>query len=202
MRYTLRLLTLDQLGRAATLICALELDAAGGRRSGSGAWPFEIGLWVGKAATPNRMGRKGDERPDDGPRQDDRATRTTAGRPPPIPLENCPWCGTKFKPTVVPARQPERRPADRACDSPLREPRVRASAASNPLPIVAVDEPIYRRLPCFLIATVDKFASLPWTGASGALLGGADRHDAAGFYGAVRARRRPDAAEAARRRPT
>jgi len=47
-----------------------------------------------------------------------------------------------------------------------------------------VDEPLYRRVPCFVIATVDKFASLPWTGASGALLGGADRHDAAGFYGA------------------
>jgi len=27
---------------------------------------------------------------------------------------------------------------------------------------VAVDEPLYRRLPCFIIATVDKLASLPW----------------------------------------
>ena len=45
----------------------------------------------------------------------------------------------------------------------------------RPLPIVAVDEPIYRRLPAFLVATVDKFATLPWVGASGALLGGADR---------------------------
>ena len=35
----------------------------------------------------------------------------------------------------------------------------------RPLPIVAVDEPIYRRLPAFLIATVDKFATLPWVGA-------------------------------------
>ena len=53
------------------------------------------------------------------------------------------------------------------------------------LPILAVDEPIYRRLPAFLIATVDKFASLPWMGPSGALLGGADRYDGSGFYGAT-----------------
>ena len=63
MRYTLRLLTLDQLARAAGLICALELerDADSARY---GDWPFEIGLWVGKAATPNVLGRKGDTRPD------------------------------------------------------------------------------------------------------------------------------------------
>ena len=51
MRYTLRLLTLDQLARASGLVCALELERieAGDRY---GDWPFEIGLWVGKAATP------------------------------------------------------------------------------------------------------------------------------------------------------
>lgn len=61
-----------------------------------GEWPFEIGLWVGRAATPNRMGRKGDN--------DRRSARAktmyfqgdTKNRPAPIPLENCPWCGTKF----------------------------------------------------------------------------------------------------------
>jgi hypothetical protein len=50
---------------------------------------------------------------------------------------------------------------------------------------VAVDEPLYRRLPAFVIATVDKFASLPWVGQAGVLLGGADRADAKGFYGAA-----------------
>ena len=55
----------------------------------------------------------------------------------------------------------------------------------RPLPIVTVDEPLYRRLPAFLIATVDKFAALPWVGPSGALLGGASRYDATGFYGAA-----------------
>src|SRR5207249_2431314 len=51
MRYTLRLLTLDQLSRAAGLVCALELERERDRPR-YGAWPFEIGLWVGKAATP------------------------------------------------------------------------------------------------------------------------------------------------------
>ena len=53
------------------------------------------------------------------------------------------------------------------------------------LPIIVVDEPIYRRLPAFLIATVDKFASLPWVGQSGAFFGHVDRYDPEkGFFGA------------------
>ena len=67
MRYTLRLLTLDQLGRAAALMCALELERKDNKSLGD--WPFEIGLWVGSAATPNRMGRAND----DGPGKDDTA---------------------------------------------------------------------------------------------------------------------------------
>jgi hypothetical protein len=54
MRYTLRLLTLDQLQRAAGLVCALELERKADRRLGS--WPIEIGLWVGGKATPNNLG--------------------------------------------------------------------------------------------------------------------------------------------------
>ena len=55
MRYTLRLLTLDQLSRAAGLVCALELERKKAPER-YGKWPFEIGLWVGKAATPNVLG--------------------------------------------------------------------------------------------------------------------------------------------------
>jgi hypothetical protein len=180
MRYTLRLLTLDQLSRAATLICALELIRRADEKQRLGTWPFEIGLWVGRAATPNRMGRKGDN--------DRRSARAktiyfqsdTKNRPAPIPLENCPWCGTKFQGFSF-QLQPD-------ADAP-RELRISCANASCPfrgrttLPIVAVDEPLFRRLPCFVIATVDKFASLPWVGESGVLLGGADRYDATGFYG-------------------
>src|SRR3954468_4414229 len=57
------------------------------------------------------------------------------------------------------------------------------SAPNTPLPILAGGEPIYRRLPCFLIATVDKFAALPWTGPVGTFFGRVDRFDRQGFYG-------------------
>ena len=61
MRYTLRLLTLDQLQRAAGLVCALELERRSGERLGT--WPIEIGLWVGSAATPNNLGSSKNTKP-------------------------------------------------------------------------------------------------------------------------------------------
>src|SRR5258706_15078094 len=93
MRYTLRLLTLDQLGRAATLICALEIERQKDVEK-LGTWPFEIGLWVGQAATPNEMGKKGDKS-DRTPRPRTRAfKRDERQHGSPIPLKSCPWCGT------------------------------------------------------------------------------------------------------------
>ena len=84
MRYTLRLLTLDQLGRAATLICALELERKKNPRLGP--WPFEIGLWVGQAATPNRMGSKGDENPFTARAKTISFWNNPTGKPSPIPI--------------------------------------------------------------------------------------------------------------------
>ena len=184
MRYTLRLLTLDQLGRAAGLVCALELEREADPDH-YGRWPIEIGLWVGKAATPNVMGRKGDRRSDSA-RSKTRQFKSSPNKPSPIPLESCPWCGTPFEPASFTLLPDDDRPselrivcANFECDF----------SGDRPLPILAVDEPIYRRLPAFLIATVDKFASLPFTGQTGALLGGASRYDQTGFYGASEPRR-------------
>jgi hypothetical protein len=181
MRYTLRLLTLDQLGRAAGLVCALELERER-NPARYGTWPFEIGLWVGKAATPNILGRKGDKRADTARTKVRQFKADPKSKPSPIPLETCPWCGTRFGPSSF-ALVPN--------DDQPRELRIVCAnfecdfSRDRALPIVAVDEPLYRRLPAFLIATVDKFASLPWVGESGVLLGRAERHDAAGFYGAA-----------------
>ena len=180
MRYTLRLLTLDQLSRAASLVCALELERAA-NPDRYGEWPFEIGLWVGKAATPNRMGRKGDKG-DTARRKTLQYKANSRSKPVPIPIESCPWCGERFTAESF-ALLPD---ADRPRDLRIVCTEFECEfSGERPLPIVAVDEPLYRRLPAFLIATVDKFAALPWEGSSGALLGGAARYDEHGFYGAA-----------------
>lgn len=178
MRYTLRLLTLDQLGRAAALICALELERQQDVTK-LGEWPFEIGLWVGMAATPNRMGAKGDTYRESA-RAKTIAFKNDDRKPSPIPLEECPWCGEKFKSSSFQLLPNPDAPTDlrvtcanRHCDF----------SRGNHLPILAVDEPIYRRLPCFIIATVDKFAAMPWTGEVGGFFGRVSKADSEGFYG-------------------
>lgn len=180
MRYTLRLLTLDQLTRAAGLVCALEIERDHDPAR-YGAWPFEIGLWVGKAATPNILGRKGDGRQDSARTRAIQYKANPKGKPSPIPLEDCPWCGTRFGANSFTLLPDDDAPRDLRIVCANFECEF---TRDRPLPIVAVDEPIYRRLPAFLIATVDKFASLPWMGQAGVLLGGADRHGDGGFYGA------------------
>src|SRR5438552_16656642 len=84
-----------------------------------------------------------------------------------VPPPNTKAVGSPSKPTPASCR-------NTACDF----------NRNRPLPILTVDEPIYRRLPAFLIATVDKFASLPWVAETGAFFGHVDRfEDGIGFYG-------------------
>ena len=173
MRYTLRLLTLDQLGRAAALICALELEREKAPER-LGEWPFEIALWVGRAATPNYMGRKGDAGDNTARARTLRFARDSS-RDPPLPLDQCPWCGAKFNrhsfrlhPNVDEPTDLHVSCADRRCDFAGRKRR---------LPVVAVDEPIYRHAPAFMIATADKFAALPWNGDTAAFFRGGDPED-------------------------
>ena len=176
MRYTLRLLTLDQLSRAAGVICALELERKDRGRLGD--WPIEIGLWVGGGATPNRFGGGKDKK--DGTLVGWLA-KMRQGGPPPIPLTACPWCGSalakeNFHPK--PSRDAPRR-LDIVCDD------IDCRFSEDRLPIVTVDEEVYRRLPAFMIATIDKFAGVPWEGRTGAFFGHVDRYDDTGFYGAA-----------------
>ncbi|MDP2959027.1 MAG: hypothetical protein Q8N53_21575, partial [Longimicrobiales bacterium] len=148
-----------------------------------GLWPFEIGLWVGQAATPNRMGRRGDDDPHTARARTIAYQNDDQRRPSPIPLESCPWCGWKFDKDCFQLVPDPAEPLDLRVMCKHRTCAFHSRRQARGLPILAVDEPIYRRLPAFLIATVDKFANLPWVGATAGLFGKVQRHDARGFYG-------------------
>ena len=171
MRYTLRLLTLDQLGRAATLICALELQRRE-REDLLGPLRFSIGLWVGKAATPNRFGTLKANSDDTAVARVLAYAKNPTSAPSPVPIDKCPWCGEPFSQDtfrILPNLDAPQHLRVR-CTAPGCEFRASPKWPEG-LPLLAVDEEIYRELPCFLIATVDKFAALPWVGRAGALLG-------------------------------
>lgn len=166
MRYTLRLLTLQQFQRATTLICACELI----RQSNRPKWgetPLRIGLWVGQASTPNNFDQA-DSALSDSRRGDERS----GGRGSLNQLTNCPWCGSKIEVGRDIYPDPEKRRIITYCGEPLgRCPFTRRRAEWEGLPICIVDEEIYRLLPSLVIATADKFAQMPWNGETAMLFG-------------------------------
>lgn len=173
LRYTLRLLTLDQLGRAATLVCALERlrQEAQGRL---GTARFAVGLWVGRSATANTLKQVAE-------RITEYRNGTTSLSP--FPLTECPWCRQPLKPdslVLEPNRTRPRRVVV-ACVSPSCDFNARRNR--DGLPVVFVDEQLYRELPAFLVATVDKFAMLPWRGETGMLFGRVQAFHDGEFFG-------------------
>ncbi len=167
MRYTLRLLTVQQFERAATLICALEQFRRLDPRA-LGDEPFLIGLWVGGKVTPNTPADSAEAL------KDHDGGATGAGSP--SQLVFCPWCGSDMsqKNYRVDERRTEwtvARCLDPGCDFYSEDPL----DAKRALPILTVDFDIYRRCPSMVIATVDKFARLPWKAEAASLFGIVER---------------------------
>lgn len=144
MRYTLRLLTLQQFERAALLICCMEHL----RRNDSerlGATEISIGMWVGEGSTPNWL------------RDAKTALRNLAQDKPiqkknPVQLRTCPWCGRAldWRNYSIIGASLVIACGDEDC------------AFGDGLPVHVIDETIYDARPTLIIATVDKFASIPW----------------------------------------
>jgi hypothetical protein len=167
MRYTLRLLTAQQFQRATALLCACEMlrrerVAAGDSRWG--ATPFRIGLWVGSSVSPNSF--------EDAVRQIDEARgqdRSVGGV---LQLPVCPWCGSRLSAGQDLRTDRRRRRvlvycSDREGDCAFTE----RHSPGEGLPVLTVDEEIYRLTPALVIATVDKLAQLPWRAATATLFG-------------------------------
>ncbi|MCD6499412.1 MAG: DISARM system helicase DrmA, partial [Deltaproteobacteria bacterium] len=175
LRYTLRLLTLDQLGRAATLMCALEqirqedTDRLGDVR-------FAVGLWVGRSATANTMSAVAKA-------VTEYKNAASGKAESPFPLPNCPWCGKALGKGSLTLKPTSKKPTEVVVG--CQNMKCPFSARKNPegLPVVFVDEQVYRELPAFIVATVDKFAMLPWRGETGMLFGRVQGRQGKSFFG-------------------
>ncbi|MFC3767677.1 DISARM system helicase DrmA [Paenibacillus sp. GCM10012303] len=164
MRYTLRLLTLQQFQRATALICAMEVL----RRKETKMWgtqPFTIGLWVGQKVTPNTTKESHDaiEKERDG---------KFRGGSTPAQLTSCPWCGSEIAPgRDIRVDLDTGRTLIFCGDKYGRCDFSQVKSKNLGLPVLVVDEEIYRQPPSMLIATVDKFAMMAWKGQVRTLFG-------------------------------
>ncbi|MFG1621645.1 helicase-related protein [Kribbella sp. NPDC049227] len=157
MRYTLRLLTLQQFERAAALICAMESLRAR-HHARLGEKPISIGMWVGASATPNRLERAEERLAELANNPGKSLTKEN-----PVQLQACPWCGAPLQPQDYEVRLDSRRMLVRCpgADCEFRN--------GSGLPVHLVDEAVYDAHPTLVVATVDKFASMPWRPETGAL---------------------------------
>ena len=134
-----------------------------------GQWAaFRIGLWVGRKTTPNTTAQSAESVR--------RITDTgRAGLGSPAQLTSCPWCGAKIDPTrhirALEAPGEIGRTIIYCGDDHGRCDFSAALAPREGLPVMVVDEEIYRRPPSVLVATVDKFAQMPWKGETQMLFG-------------------------------
>lgn len=173
MRYTLRLLTLQQFQRGSTLMCAMETlrrEAAQAGDDTLGKEPFTIGLWIGNKVTPGTT--KVSEKTVKDIRDPD---KFSAGDTTPAQLTSCPWCGSKIEPgrdiTVdMDSKQTILYCGDQKADCAFSKGK--SSKNRHPgLPVLVVDEELYHRPPSMMIATVDKFAMMAWRGEVRTLFG-------------------------------
>lgn len=181
MRYTLRLLTIQQFQRAASLMCACE-RIRNDNKANWGELPFMVGLFVGQSTTSNSIGKKNDYSKYEGNRKDNQNLNTTAyyaleywkrkkEKPDasnPFQLLYCPWCGEELDRTCY--------EIDEKNHLVTKCKRNECSFKDMEIPAITVDEDIYSRLPSMLIGTVDKFAMLPFNPRIGMLFGHVNRY--------------------------
>jgi len=151
MRYTLRLLTSQQFIRACKVVSALEIMRT--KSEELGEEPFSVGLWLGSASSPNTF------------KQSLEALENRNYSK--FVLQECPWCSTPFSHDnfSISENSFSFKCHHEGCEL--------AKATKNTIPFNVVDEALYSSPPTLLIATVDKFARLPWEDRAVSFFGGA-----------------------------
>lgn len=162
MRYTLRLLTMQQFQRASLVIMALELMRRW-EQFELGNEPITIGLWVGDNSLPNKT--------EDLIVEFEKLNNKQNNK---IPFSNCPWCGSDIEGEDKEdtenlnnrenhwySKRVHLKCTNNKCSFsyPRRRTRVRQND-QGAIPVCLSDEIIYQHPPTLLFGTVDKFAQL------------------------------------------
>jgi len=150
-RFPLRMLSLQQTQRFADALAGAEIVRREWKIPGA---PFSLGVFVGQAATPNRI----PEEPGEGqPDPDDAGMPKTYQT-----LEYCPFCHERSIEMHFDRRlwKLEHRCANTKCIWP-----------NDALPVYVVDEEIYRFLPTIIVGTLDKAASISMQASMRGLVG-------------------------------
>jgi hypothetical protein len=173
MRYTLRLLTMQQYERAASLICACEIirrdnkTLLGPEGVSNDPEMISIGLWVG-GSTPTKNTVGYPESPS--AIQSFNDLRNDYSAPYKFIVMKCPCCGAQIGKLDKAVRNTNNRIKGLSIIGAGNNTRIVFKCENvqcetsnwDELPLYVVDQDIYERKPTLVIGTVDKFAMLTW----------------------------------------
>lgn len=166
LRYTLRLLTTQQRDRLLKMVIAAEME----RRNAPdkyGKTPISIGFFVGGGVTPNNFDQLDESKNENAQHYKNLLYKQ---------ILTCPFCGKKLSHENFQIDL-ESKSVKIYCDDKhcLHYKYGNGTTSLMPVPVYLVDEEIYQRCPTVILATVDKFAVLPWKPEANALFGRVDR---------------------------
>lgn len=166
LRYTLRLLTTQQRDRLTKMVIAAEMERKR-QYPRYGEEPISIGFWVGGGVTPNTIDSLKDnpDYPEEG-----RKNRNLLYKQ----LLTCPFCGKELLKENYHIDYDKKTVEIYCEDKDCIFYKYKMPKRMN-IPVYLVDEEIYNKCPTVILATVDKFANLPWNPSSNTLFGRVDR---------------------------
>ncbi|MBN9379928.1 MAG: hypothetical protein J0H74_04145 [Chitinophagaceae bacterium] len=161
IRYTLRLLSAQQFERATKLILACEFIRQNNKDLGEDK--ISIGFWIGDKTIPNSIEKASKKLQKI---QDKLNNKSLDGKYAinPFQVTNCQWCNSKII-SRINSNDPNYLIGHRISNhlqSYCLNEKCNFCASKGGLPIVLIDDDIYKKPPTVLFATVDKFASLAW----------------------------------------
>jgi hypothetical protein len=174
MRYTLRMLTLQQFQRATMLICALDVirkDKFSIPNNFSlGNERITIGLFVGSDSLPNYW-NQGEKSMINELTKISESIQNQQSISTNLPFTTCPWCGGELfvdekLNNISPNHTPENNSygiddqLNIACNTEECTFHAEYSDDEDSLPLRLFDDDIYKFPPTLLFGTVDKFAAL------------------------------------------